>query len=100
MVARRVGAWLVAGIAGSLVFWLVQVLAGGPTITAFMGDQIVSTGGYPKGLSTLAGWAVQVGVSLSYAFLFGVVVAMLEPPPVFPAELAAARARRTAPGRR
>ena len=77
MIARRIGAWLVAGLAGSLVFWLVQVLTGGPTITAFMGDQIVSAGGYPKGLSTLVGWTVHIEVSLSYAFLFGVIVAVL-----------------------
>jgi hypothetical protein len=77
MITRRIGASLVAGISGSVVFWLVQVLAGGPTITAFMGDEIVSAGGYPKGLSTLAGWTVHVAVSLSYALLFGVIVAAL-----------------------
>src|SRR2546425_371772 len=73
MITRRIGAWLVAGISGSVVFWLVQVFAGGPTITAFVGDDIVSAGGYPKGLSTLAGWTVHVAMSLSYALLFGVI---------------------------
>jgi len=69
-------AWVAAGIAGSIVFWLVQVLSGGPTITAYLGEQIVSGGGYPEGLSALVGWAVHLGVSLSYALLFGAIVAM------------------------
>src|SRR3989442_960788 len=77
MIARRIGAWLVAGIAGSVTFWPAQVLAGGPTITAFIGNQIVSIGGYSKGLSTLAGWAVHIAVRLAYAFLFGVIAAVL-----------------------
>ncbi|MBI2455723.1 MAG: hypothetical protein HYV46_06265 [candidate division NC10 bacterium] len=77
LIVRHITAWLVAGLAGGLVFWLVQVLTGGPTITAFMGDQIVSTGGYPKSLSGLVGWAVHLAVSLSYGFLFAVVVAAL-----------------------
>jgi hypothetical protein len=77
LVVRHVTAWLVAGLAGSLVFWLVQVLTGGPTITEFMGDQIVSIGGYPKSLAVLVGWAVHLAVSLSYAFLFAVIGAGL-----------------------
>ncbi len=77
LIVRPVTAWLVAGVAGSLVFWGVQILAGGPTITAFMGDQIVSTGSYPQGLSVFVGWAVHLAVSLSYAFLFAVTVATL-----------------------
>ncbi len=70
----RVGLWLIAGIAGSVVFWLVQLLAGGPTITEFMGQQIVSAGGYSPGLVTAIGWSVHLGVSLSYALLVGLVV--------------------------
>ncbi|MFQ5520242.1 MAG: hypothetical protein ACE5FK_02490 [Candidatus Methylomirabilia bacterium] len=70
----RVTLWLLAGVVGSVSFWLVQVLTGGPTITGFMGQQIVAVGGYPQGLSTLVGWGVHLGVSLSYAFLFGVLV--------------------------
>src|SRR5260370_6681149 len=53
LVGRHVAAWLVAGVAGSLMFWGVQILAGGPTLTAFMGDQILSTRGYTQGLSSL-----------------------------------------------
>jgi hypothetical protein len=82
LVGRHVAAWLVAGVAGSLMFWGVQILAGGPTITAFMGDQIVSTGGYAQGLSVLMGWAVHLAVSLSYAFVFAVIVATLRRGPV------------------
>ncbi len=77
LVVRHVTAWLVAGLAGSFVFWLVQVLTGGPTITEFMGAQIVSSGGYPKSLTVLVGWAVHLAVSLSYAFVFAGVVAAL-----------------------
>lgn len=72
---RHVIAWVVAGVAGSVAFWLFQVLTGGATITAFMGDQIVSAGGYPTSMAAPVGWAVHLGVSLSYALLFGVVAA-------------------------
>lgn len=79
MKALRVGLWVVGGVTGSVVFWLVQILAGGGTIPDFMGQQIVAAGGYLQGLSTLVGWAVHLGVSLSYALLFGVVVLLLSP---------------------
>ncbi len=72
---RHVIAWVAAGVAGSVAFWLFQVLTGGATITAFMGDQIVSAGGYPTSMAAPLGWAVHLGVSLSYALLFGVVAA-------------------------
>lgn len=42
-----------------------------------MGQQIVAAGGYPEALTTLVGWAVHLGVSLSYALLFGIVVLLL-----------------------
>lgn len=71
--------WVLAGLAGSVLFWLVQTVTGGPTITAFMGEQIVATGGYPPGVTTLLGWVVHVGVSLAYAFLFGMLVFLLSP---------------------
>lgn len=77
MSGRWIAFWLVAGIAGSLQFWLVQVLTGGPTITAFMGQAIVAEGGYPESLATLIGWGVHLGVSFAYALLFGVVVLLL-----------------------
>lgn len=67
--------WLVAGVAGSLCFWQVQVLTGGPTITEFMGEQIATEGGYPAGLAPLIGWGVHLGVSLSYALLFALLLA-------------------------
>jgi hypothetical protein len=67
----------VAGLAGSVAFWLVQTVTGGPTITAFMGEQIVAVGGYPQSFTTLIGWAVHLAVSLSYAFLFAVLVLFL-----------------------
>ena len=75
---RHVIAWVVAGGAGSIMFWLFQVLTGGATITAFMGDQIVSAGGYPTPMAVPLGWAVHLGVSLSYALLFAVVAAAAE----------------------
>ena len=77
-VVRTVGFWLAGGIAGAGLFWLVQVVSGGPTITDFMGAQIVSGGGYPERLAPLIGWAVHLGVSVSYAFLFGALVLALD----------------------
>ncbi len=74
----RIWLWLVGGIVGSLLFWLVQALTGGPTITEFMGQQIAAAGGYPAAWTTLIGWAVHLGVSLAYAALVGVLVALLQ----------------------
>lgn len=75
--AIKAALWLGCGVAGAVLFWLVQVLTGGPTITAFMGEQIVEAGGYPAPLVPAIGWAVHLGVSLSYALLFGVIVLVL-----------------------
>lgn len=36
--ATKTALWLVSGTAGAVLFWLVQVLTGGPTIPAFMGE--------------------------------------------------------------
>ena len=83
----RITLWVVAGLAGSVAFWLVQTLTGGPTITAFIGEQIVAAGGYPPGFTTLLGWAVHMGVSLAYAFLFGVLVFLVSSVP-FPVRVA------------
>jgi hypothetical protein len=44
--ALEVRFWLVAGIVGSVVFWLVQILAGSGTITEFIGEQIAAAGAY------------------------------------------------------
>lgn len=75
--ATRAALWLVSGIAGAVLFWLVQVLTGGPTIPDFMGEQIAEAGGYPASFAPAIGWAVHLGVSLSYALLFGVIVLVL-----------------------
>ncbi len=73
----RIGLWLAGGVAGSVLFWVVQILTGGPTITEFMGEQIVAVGGYRAAWTTLIGWAVHLGVSLAYAALVAVLVAFL-----------------------
>lgn len=72
-----VARWLIAGVTGSLSFWLFQVLTGDSTIPQFMGEQIASQGGYPMALAPLIGWAVHLGVSLSYALLFAVIIAVI-----------------------
>jgi hypothetical protein len=69
--------WLVAGVTGSLSFWLFQVLTGGETITHFMGAQIATQGGYPMRLAPLIGWGVHLGVSLSYSLLFAGLLALM-----------------------
>ena len=69
--------WLCAGVAGSLAFWYFQVLTGGVTIPEFMGEQIVTEGGYLKELAPFIGWGVHVAVSLSYALVFAVIIAAL-----------------------
>lgn len=69
--------WLCAGVAGSLAFWYFQVLTSGVTIPQFMGEQIVTEGGYLKALAPFIGWGVHLAVSLSYALLFAVLIATL-----------------------
>lgn len=64
-------------MAGSVSFWLFQVLTGGGTITQFMGEQIATQGGYPMGLAPLIGWGVHLGVSFSYALLFVVIMSVI-----------------------
>ena len=66
--------WLVAGIMGSVEFWLFQVRTGSSTIPQFMGEQIVAQGGYPKMLTLPIGWGVHLGVSLGYSLLFAIIM--------------------------
>ncbi len=68
------GFWLVAGIAGALVFWVFQLLTGPSTITQFMGQQIVAQGGYSQSLTLLIGWGVHLGVSLGYSLIFAILM--------------------------
>src|SRR5262249_50383269 len=69
--------WLIAGVVGSLSFWLFQILTGPSTIPQFMGEQIASEGGYPMRLAPLIGWGVHLGVSLSYSLLFPVIIPLI-----------------------
>lgn len=72
--------WVVlAAVIGAVGFALAQKLAGFPqTIPEFMGQAIVSGGGYSASLALPIGWGVHLGVALSYAVLF-VVIAALPP---------------------
>jgi hypothetical protein len=85
--ATKAALWLISGVAGAVLFSLVQVLTGGPTIAQFMGQQIVEAGGYPASFAHAIGWSVHLGVSLSYALLFGVIVLLLGASR-FPAQIA------------
>lgn len=69
--------WLVAGVAGSLAFWLFQVFTTGYTIPQYMGQEIATQGGYSIKLAPVIGWGVHLWVSLSYALLFVVLMAAL-----------------------
>ena len=69
--------WLASAVSGAILFWLVQTLSGGPTIPDFMGEQIVAGGDYPRTLAAAIGWAVHLGVSLSYALLVAVIAVAL-----------------------
>ncbi len=74
MIRFRVSRWQAAGIVGAMVFWLFQRFTGPATITQFMGEQIVSQGGYPMALVLPIGWGVHVGVSLGYSFLYAIIL--------------------------
>ncbi len=69
-----IGLWLVAGIAGALVFWLFQFVTGPSTITAFMGQQIVTQGSYAASWTVPIGWGIHLGVSLAYSLLFALIM--------------------------
>ncbi|MBI2360015.1 MAG: hypothetical protein HYV04_14160, partial [Deltaproteobacteria bacterium] len=64
-------------VVGAIVFSVLQVVSGRATITEFMGQQIVSQGGYPEWLTVPIGWGIHLGVSLAYSLLF--VIIMLVP---------------------
>ena len=72
-----VGLWLMAGIAGAIVFWLFQTVTGPSTITAFMGRQIVTQGAYAASWTVPIGWGVHLGVSLAYSLLFSLIMLSL-----------------------
>lgn len=69
---KQIPGIVLTGAAGTMVFLLVQVLAGSPTITSFLGKQIVKQGGYAAGLAPVFGWGVHIAVSFQYAALYGV----------------------------
>ncbi len=73
----NIGLWLVAGIAGAIVFWLFQFFTGPSTITAFMGQQIVTQGGYAASWTVAIGWGIHLGVSLAYSLLFALIMLTL-----------------------
>ena len=74
--------WIgVAGAVGSIAFVVAQRLEGSSMhIANFMGAQIVQRGGYSASLAGPIGWGVHVGVALSYAALFGLLILV----PFFP----------------
>jgi FtsP/CotA-like multicopper oxidase with cupredoxin domain len=45
--------WLVSGIAGSLLFWLVQLWTGGPTIRTSWGSRSRMPAGIPRAFETV-----------------------------------------------
>ncbi len=66
--------WIITGITGAIIFWLFQVLTGPSTIPQFIGQEIVSRGGYPEALTVPIGWGVHLGVSLSYSLFFALIM--------------------------
>ena len=78
-ITLSIALWLLAGVSGAIAFWFVQTVTGGPTIPEFMGQQIVTAGGYRPALAPAVGWMVHLGVSLSYAFVFAVITLLLKP---------------------
>lgn len=71
---RKLAPWVVlAAVVGAIQFVLAQGLGGfSPNIAQFMGRQIVSQGGYGDALAGPIGWAIHIGVSLTYAAIFAV----------------------------
>ncbi len=76
LILRQIPWILVAAVVGAIVFVLAQKLNGfDQHIGQFIGQQVVEQGGYNAALADLIGWGVHVGVSLSYAALFGILTA-------------------------
>lgn len=80
-IIRQIPWILLASVVGAVVFEVVQKIVFGGTISQFIGSTVVEQGGYSPSLQVLIGWGVHLGVSISYAALFGVIVAF------FPANL-------------
>ncbi len=74
--ALAVAAWLVSGVTGAIVFWLVQLAAGEGTIPQFIGEPIASAGGYAPVLAPAIDWAVHLGVGLAYAGFFALIASL------------------------
>ncbi|MEQ8763009.1 MAG: hypothetical protein RL885_03720 [Planctomycetota bacterium] len=80
-----------SAVVGAIVFVVVQVFALGvdSTIISLLGDRITERGGYPAALSPVIGWGIHLGVSLSYAALFGLLFVVLKRAPIAGAALTA-----------
>ena len=66
--------WVVAGLAGAIAFWFVQIVTGSSAIPQFIGQEIVSQGSYPEGLTPPIGWGVHLAVSLIYSLFFALLM--------------------------
>lgn len=75
---RFIATGIIGGILGAIIFWLYQTAFQGASITAFIGNQVVSQGNYNIS-PTVVGWAVHLGVSFSYAFLLSLLIQVLFP---------------------
>jgi hypothetical protein len=66
---------VVAGLLGAAAFVVAQKAKGFPLdIAGFIGNQVVEQGGYAAGLAIPIGWAVHLGVALTYASAFSMLV--------------------------
>lgn len=69
---------IAGGALGAVAFWYYQVTFQGGTIPAYIGAQIVSQGKYALSPAWV-GWGVHLGVSISYAFLLGLILTAVFP---------------------
>ncbi len=75
---RLIFAGVVGGLVGALIFWWYQTTFQNASVTNFIGHQIVTQGKYSFS-KTMVGWAVHLGVSLSYGFLLAILALVLFP---------------------
>lgn len=75
LIIRQIPWILLAAVVGAVVFEVVQKIVFGGTISQFIGATVVEQGGYNPAMQVPIGWGVHLGVSISYAALFGIIAA-------------------------
>lgn len=70
---NRLPLTILAGFTGGLLFTWVQTLTGTTNIAQFLGNAVITKGGYLERFASPIGWTVHLTIALSYAVLFSTI---------------------------